>query len=334
MFNLTFLGTSSGVPTHERNTSALAIECVVNPQGKRHAWILVDCGEGTQHQLLKSHLSPNNLSAILITHTHGDHCYGLVGLLSSLSMNRRTKPLTLIAPKAISKFLEVVFDLSDTHLGYLIDFIEIEEHLGKELLFGFNDEHTLNICIHELSHRIRSYGFEITQTLSKDKLITDKLTDDGVPNRYWSSILKADSSIIINDKTINPYDYKIHIQSTTKIIVAGDNDTPSLLSHAVKDCHALIHEATYTDDVMQKIVAKPAKQGGFDPKHSSAKMVAKFAKTHKIPTLILTHFSARYALFDDENAKQPNMGHIRSEVERYYDGKLILAKDFLQVAVG
>lgn len=333
MFHLTFLGTSSGIPTHERNTSALAVECVANRQSKRHAWVLVDCGEGTQHQLLKSHLSIANLSAILITHLHGDHCYGLGGLLASLAMHKRTKPLTIIAPKAMIKLLDTLSIVSELYFNYPIEFIAIEDNLDKTLSLDFSKEHQLNIRLHELSHRIASFGFEMTQILQKDKLLIDKLHKDNIDNHYWNAILNADGLIQINDKFINPNDYKIHVNNELKIVIAGDNDTPDLLTQAVEGAKALVHEATYTHDIMQKILAKPIEQGGFDPKHSSAKLVAEFAEKQQIPTLILTHFSARYASFEDETSATPNMGHIRAEVGQSYQGELILAKDFLQVAI-
>lgn len=103
MFELTFLGTSSGVPTKQRNVSAVAVSLLGEQGGvgKNSPWILVDCGEATQHQLLHTKLKPSTLKTILITHAHGDHCYGLAGLLASLSMHGRTEPLTIIAPQAI-----------------------------------------------------------------------------------------------------------------------------------------------------------------------------------------------------------------------------------------
>lgn len=337
MFNLTFLGTSSGIPTKDRNVSAIAVELMATTHAKRHPWLLVDCGEGTQHQLLKSHLSPNELVAILITHTHGDHCYGLAGLLASLSMHGRKKPLTLIAPQAIDKLLDTLAVVSELHLNYPIKFMDIESVVDNPdshaIKLRLSDEHHLCIGVHELSHRCASYAFEITQLLQKDKLSTDKLRLDNIPNVYWSKILASDVPITINDVPINPHDYKTRHKSKLKIVIAGDNDTPSLLAKAVKHAKALVHEATYTDDIRQKIISKPASQGGFDPKHSSSKMVAQFAQTHHVPQLILTHFSARYALFDDEISDKPNMGHIRAEVQRYYDGQLVLAHDFIQVLV-
>lgn len=333
MFKLTFLGTSSGIPTHERNVSAIAVECAASMHPKRHGWILIDCGEGTQHQLLKSHLSIHDLSAILITHTHGDHCYGLGGLLASMSMHRRTKPLTLIAPKAIDELLDVLGRMSEWHLNYPVHLMAVEAYLDRQIVMSFGDGHDISIRIHELSHRICSYGFEVTQTLYKDKLNVDKLTNDGIAHEYWRAILKADDALMIDGKRVMPHAYKTHLQKHLKIVVAGDNDGPELLSQAVRGCHALIHEATFTEEIRQKILTKPAEQGGFDPKHSSAKMVAQFAQAHDVPKLILTHFSARYAPFEEASAKQPNMGHIRAEAMKYYQGELILAKDFLQVMI-
>lgn len=335
MFRLTFLGTSSGIPTRTRNTSALAIECIANDNhAKCHAWILVDCGEGTQHQLSKSHLSIQELSAILITHTHGDHCYGLAGLLASMNMNKRTKPLKIIAPKAIAKLLDTLSIVSELYFTFPIEFIGIEDNLNEILIIDFSANHQIQIRIHSLSHRIASFGFELIQSLQKDKLNIDKLNKDDIPILYWNSILKSSESMAVADRAINPFDYKIHTQSTLKIVIAGDNDTPDLLAKAVEGAVALVHEATYTDDVMRKIINKPIEEGGFDPKHSSAKMVGEFAERLGVPMLILTHFSARYAPFDDEHSTKPNMGHIRAETQAVYDGELVLAEDFLQVKIG
>ena len=131
----------------------------------------------------------------------------------------------------------------------------------------------------------------------------------------------------MDGRTVLVADY-LHLNETSqKIVIAGDNDTPSLLTDAVKGAVMLVHEATYTQAVMDKILAK----GVFDPKHSSAKMVAEFAKRAGVPCLVLTHFSARFMLFDDPNDSTPNMGHIRHEAESVYDGKLILATDLMVV---
>lgn len=333
MFRLTFLGTSSGIPTKQRNVSSVAVESMPNLHTKHRGWLLVDCGEGTQHQLLKSHLSLHDLSAILITHAHGDHCYGLGGLLASMSMIQRKQPLIIIAPKAIGQLLDTLTVVSELHLSYSVHLMAIEDDVGEVIKVCLGEGHDIYIRMHELSHRMTSYGFEISQVLKKDKLLIDKLTHDGIASRHWNAILKSDEPLRVDDKTVTPQTYKIHLQSNLKIVIAGDNDAPELLSSAMVDCQALVHEATYTDEVRQKILTKSKTQGGFDPKHSSAKMVAQFAQAHGIPRLILTHFSPRYAPFDDEQDKRPNMGHIRAEAMRYYQGELVLASDFMQVII-
>ncbi len=340
MFRLTFLGTSSGVPTKDRNVSALAIESLANnPQAKNAPWILVDCGEGTQQQILKSPLSVANLSAICITHVHGDHCYGLVGLLASLSMHARKKPLILIAPKAIKTLLDAFAETTEFWVTYDIEFVAIETLMATDRTYtlSLGDEHRLGLEIYPLSHRTPSFAFAITQILHKRKLNTQKLTTLGIDNHQWGQILKAqnpDIPMMVGEKTLIPNEVILDCSSALKIVIAGDNDTPSLLGQAVENAVLMVHEATHTHAKRQEILDRPIEQGGFDPKHSSSLMVAKFAQEAALPALILTHFSARYALYEDVSSTKPNMGHIKAEAQSVYDGKLILAKDFMQVLAG
>lgn len=330
MFELTFLGTSSGVPTKQRNVSALAVSLLGEQGGvgKNSPWILVDCGEATQHQLLHTKLKPSTLKAILITHTHGDHCYGLAGLLASLSMHGRTEPLIIIAPLAIQTILDVLIPLTELHLNYPLDFLAIE---------SLHDGHTLTLATHwqltiqttPLSHRCASYAFSLSQTLQKHQLNIENLQKFGIPKEQWRNIMHTtDEQMDFANLGSYPMTALRHTkQKHQKIVIAGDNDTPKLLAQAVQGAAALVHEATYTEEIRQKILDK----GLINPKHSGALQVATFAKQAGIPMLILTHFSARFALFDDPDSPTPNMGHIRSEVQSVYDGTVVLATDFLSV---
>ena len=140
MLKLTFFGTSAGVPTKQRNVTALAVESL-NPYAsniqnttqskKSRPWVLIDCGEGTQQQLLHTKLSLHQLQAICITHVHGDHCYGLPGLLASAAMSGRREPLIIVAPKAIATLLEAVALTTELYFPFVINFMAIEDLLSE-----------------------------------------------------------------------------------------------------------------------------------------------------------------------------------------------------------
>lgn len=342
MLKLTFLGTSAGVPTKQRNVTALAIECLnpyvssANQQGsKSRPWLLIDCGEGTQQQLLHTKLSLHQLAAICITHVHGDHCYGLPGLLASASMSGRSAPLTLIAPKAIATLLDAIKSTTELHFSFDIDFIAIEEVLDAQagkVDIVLNEQHQLSIDITPLSHRVASYGFGITQHISRRTLNIAKLVAAGIPaSSLWGQLQQGKDVTTDDGRQLRSVDYVDNENQRTRIVVAGDNDTPELLSKAVVDTDLLVHEATYTTDILNKIQAK---NPDFDPMHSSAYLVGKFAQSSSVKNLILTHFSARYQSFENLKSNTPNMAHIRADAQSIYEGNLWLAEDFAQYAVG
>ncbi|MFT5096025.1 MULTISPECIES: ribonuclease Z [Psychrobacter] len=344
MLKLTFLGTSAGVPTKQRNVTALAIECLnpylsgASPQpNKSRPWVLIDCGEGTQQQLLQTKLSLHQLTAICITHVHGDHCYGLPGLLASAAMSGRHEPLMLIAPKAIAKLLDAITLTTELYFPFAINFMAIEDVLSKDsedegkVSFSFGSQHQLDIDITPLSHRVASYGFGITQNISQRTLNTDKLTADGIPaSALWGKLQQGTDVMTEDGRQLRSADYVDNAVKRTRVVVAGDNGTPACLSAALVDTDLLVHEATYTQEVLTKIQTK---NPDFDPMHSSAQLVGKFAQDVGLKNLILTHFSARYQSFDNPNSNTANMGHIRLDAQRAYQGNLWLAADFAQYTV-
>ncbi|MGM8871679.1 MBL fold metallo-hydrolase [Psychrobacter sp. 2Y5] len=368
MLQLTFLGTSAGVPTKQRNVTALAIECL-NPyfssqnqsRKKSRPWLLIDCGEGTQQQLLQTKLSLHQLTAICITHVHGDHCYGLPGLLASSAMSGRTAPLTIIAPKAIDAFLTAIQSTTELHFTFAIDFIAIEDILSNKniaaddskqssddtnektvssqmqndkIKLALDNQHELEIDITKLSHRVASHAFEVTQTISQRVLDTDKLKAAGIPaSQLWGQLQQGHDVYLADGQQLLSAEYVDNNQRRTRIVVAGDNDRPELLNTAVKNADLLIHEATYTNEIKARILAKMSSKAGFDPMHSSAQQVAQFAKDSGLQNLILTHFSARYQNFDNPNSDTANMSHLRLEAEAFYQGNLWLAEDFAQYLV-
>lgn len=372
MLQLTFLGTSAGVPTKQRNVSALAIECLnpylsgVQPNNnsqhskKNRPWLLIDCGEGTQQQLLHTKLSLHQLSTIFITHIHGDHCYGLPGLLASAAMSGRREAITIIAPKAIEKFLDAVKLTTQLYFPFAVHFTAIEQLLNREQVqdadtnttqdqknrkftIPLSAQQRLDIDIHPLSHRVPSYGFGITQIISRRALDTDKLKADGIAaGPVWGKLQQGKDVGSDDGQLLRSADYVQEQQLRTRIVVAGDNDKPDCLAAASKDTDLLVHEATYTADVLANILAKTQEQNTefdtafdtpFDPMHSSADQVGRFAQNTGLQNLILTHFSARYQSFDNPDSDTANMGHIRMDAQSVYQGSLWLAADFDQYLV-
>ncbi|WDE12739.1 ribonuclease Z [Thalassomonas haliotis] len=303
---LLFLGTSSGTPTKSRNVSATAIKA---PNAKH--WCLVDCGEGTQHQVLRTKLSLNSLQAIFITHVHGDHCYGLPGLLASAAMAGRSEKLYLVGPAEIEAFVKAVCTLTELYLPYEIVFI------NSAWLNDCQPELELSVNAVKLSHRVPSHAFSFSYQNSERKLDIDKLKRANIkPGRHWGE-LQSGRDIKLGGELILADEYLLPKAKAQKIIICGDNDKPELLSDEIKSANVLVHEATYTYDIAQKV--------GAGPMHSSARTVAEFAGKHQVENLVLTHFSARY---QHDTSSSPSILDVEQEARAYYGGNLRLANDF------
>jgi ribonuclease Z len=301
----TFLGTSSGVPTRQRNVSALALR-----ETEEKSWYLVDCGEGTQHRLLETAYTLPRLSAIFITHMHGDHCFGLPGLLASAGMANRSEALTLVGPTPLREFVERALQLSDSYLPYELNFIGVEgmDHWQAD---------GLHVEKWPLSHRIPSYAYSLTETAVERKLDKERLLAAGIaPGPAWGRLLAGEPAQREDGTPIDAREFLLKPRKARRIVVGGDNDSPELLAEACEGAELLIHESTFTREVAERL--GPSRQ------HSHAAGVAQFAERARIPNLILTHFSARYQqLGRGENAIEA----LASEARQYYSGHLQLAED-------
>lgn len=306
--NVTILGSSSGTPTKSRNVSAVAVSL---PGVK--TWYLVDCGEGTQQQILRTSFSLNRLQAIFISHVHGDHCYGLPGLLASASMAGRSEALSVIAPAGVAKFMAVIIEETQMKLSYHLEFIDI-----ASLQVPLNIDR-IGVDIIALSHRTPSYGFRFTnRSQPQKKLNIEKLIANKVPQgEIWGRLHKGETVILDGGRTLVATDYQIDVGEAKKLIVCGDNDTPQLLEPYLENVALVVHEATYTEDVAIKV--------GSGPQHSYAKLVAEFAQFAGLENLVLTHFSPRYS---EKPGRSPSMTDIENEAKAVYRGNIFFAKDF------
>ena len=305
-----FLGTSSGVPTRSRNMTAIAIRT----RGARH-WSLVDCAEGTQHRLLRTNLSPMSLRAIFITHLHGDHCYGLPGLLASAGMLNRVEPMTIVGPPPLRGMIECIMEASQLTLPYPIDWVAIDALAHSDILPD------LRVRATRLSHRIDCWAYSFTEAAVERKLDIDKLKAGDVPGGpAWGEIQQGRNVVLDDGRALVAEQFLLPPRRSRKVIIAGDNDTPELLAAEATGADVLVHEATYTEAILHKV--------GPEPQHSSAAMVARVAQLAKVPNLILTHFSPRYLDPKQANGKVLTLDDIEREAREHYTGNLALARDF------
>ncbi len=308
---LQFLGTSSGTPTRARNVSGLAL---LEDSGK--GWYLIDCGEATQHQLLRTPLTLHGLRAIFITHVHGDHCYGLPGLLASAGMARRQEPLDIIAPAAIEGWVRATLEMSQSWLPYELNF-----HTTESLDEWRNLQ--MRVDATALSHRVPSWGYTFTETRPDPRLNIDKLDREGIPRGpLWGALIRGHAAEY-EGRTLRSEDFLLFARPPRRIVIGGDNDRPELLRDACQDAQLLVHEATYTQAI--------AEAGKADFGHSTAAQVATFAQAIGVPNLVLTHFSARY---QNDPRRGLSMEDIRAEATALYQGRLFLAEDFLKLRLG
>jgi ribonuclease Z len=166
-----------------------------------------------------------------------------------------------------------------------------------------------------LSHRVPSYGYSFSEKGIRGKLDALKLKQDGIPpGPVWNRIQQGQNAVLPNGHAVTADNYLLPPRKPRKIIVGGDNDTPALLAAQAVDADVLIHEATYTEAVLEKV--------GAAPQHSSAKQVAQFAQEAGIPNLVLTHFSPRY-----HEQKGETLALLEAEARSFYRGRLFLAND-------
>lgn len=309
--DLLFLGTSAGVPTKARNVSATA---VIEASGSH--WYLVDCGEGTQHQLLHTPLSIRDLQAIFITHVHGDHCFGLPGLLASAGMSGRTQPLDIVLPAALHDWIRLGLVASDTFLPFELRLLAVED------LVEWRNQ-TLQVTAVQLSHRVPSVGFVFTELNPEPRLDISRLEAEGIPRGpLWGELAKG-LMVQHDGQLLNGNDYLRASRPPRRVIVCGDNDNPELLADAAKGADVLVHEATFTQAVVERT--------GVTFGHSTAAAVACFAEAAGVRNLVLTHFSARY---QSDPRRSPSINDVRAEALAHYSGQLVLAQDLQRYHIG
>lgn len=273
---LEFLGTGAGVPAKHRNVSGIALKLL----DERNAIWLFDCGEGTQLQILRSNIRPRKIEKIFITHLHGDHIFGLPGLISSRSFQGGDEPLEIYGPKGIEEWVRTTLRISKTHLSYPLRFFEIKE---EGLVFS---DHQFKVSCKKLDHGIESFGYRIEEADHVGELQVEKLMALGLkPGPLFGKIKKGETVTLPNGQQINGKDY---IGETIKgriVAILGDTRKTVQSVELARHADILVHESTFNKDE-----AKLAKAYF----HSTTQQAAEVAKAAQVKKLILTHISARY----------------------------------------
>jgi len=267
-----FLGTGGSWPTVKRNVSSIAI--------KRGSEILLfDCGEGTQRQFQKSNLSYMQISKIFITHFHGDHFLGLPGLIQTMQLNDRDKPLHIYGPKGMEELTDQLLTLGYFRPSYRI--ISHEVNNGDKIEFEDYNIHTLKV-----NHNVPAFSYCLLEHQRPGKFNKPKAMEIGIPEGpLFSQLQRGQSVTLANGKTITPDMVLGPSRKGRMIVISGDTKPCEELIEFSKDADVLIHEATF-DSELEEV----AKEYG----HTTAFQAAEIAKKACVDKLFLVHISPRY----------------------------------------
>jgi len=304
--NVIFLGTGAGIPSKARNVTSIALQLL---EERNEIW-LFDCGEATQHQILHTSIKPRKIEKIFITHLHGDHIYGLPGLISSRSFQGGETPLTIYGPEGTEQFVKTALSVSHTYLTYPIKFVNVKEGI----IF---DDTSFQVRAKKIEHGIDSYGYRVIEKDLPGTLLVDKLEKVGIkPGPIYQKIKNAetvrleDGSIIQGSEFIGP-----SINGRV-ISVLGDTRFTDKSLELAENADLLIHEATFARDDHHL---------AYDYYHSTTEDAAKIAKASNAKKLVLTHISSRY-----QSPEQ--LGALVEEAKSVFPSTVI-ASDFMQIDI-
>lgn len=272
---LVFLGTGAGMPSKGRNVTSIALQLLE----ERGATWLFDCGEATQHQILHTSIRPRRIEKIFITHCHGDHIFGLPGLLSSRTFLGGEDLLTIYGPKGLKDYVETSFKISGTYLKYPIHYVETSEGIV------FEDDQFIVQAV-ELEHGIQSFGYQIIEKDLPGELNVEELKKIGVKPGPVYKFLKEGKTVTLEDgRILNGKDFIGPSKKGRRIAIAGDTRITDKSNLLARGMDVLVHESTFADDETAH---------AYDYFHTTSTQIATVAKCEEIKTLYLTHISARY----------------------------------------
>ncbi len=296
---LVFLGTSAAQPTENRGLSCICLE--------RNGEILMfDAGESTQISYMKSGLGWNKKMKIFVTHLHGDHCVGILGLLQTMSMQNRTETLEIFGPSGIDEFIAANIKVLNFGLSFpvLINIIKDEKIVD-------NEKFSIYTC--KANHSVIAYSYLFEEKDKPGRFNVKKAKELGIPEGELWNKLQNGNEINNNGNIIKPEQVLGEKRPGIKIGISGDTMPTKELEVFFKDCDYLVFDSTFVEE---------QKQRALDTCHSTAKEAAILGKNANVKNLILTHFSARY---------KDELRHL-NEANKIHNS-VITARDHLEIEI-
>lgn len=275
--SVTIVGSNSAIPCHGRHPSAQIVHC---DQEK----ILIDCGEGTQIRLSQLGIRKSRISTILISHLHGDHVYGLPGLLTTMNLLGREKPLEIIGPEGLSGFLNGIFSFTGVTIKFPLTIKEV--NAADKVIIKETPE--LSIYAFPLDHRIQTNGYLISEK-EKPRTLNGALADEMNIPYEWRARLKSGEDYIENDQVvIRSEDITEPPEAPRSFAYCSDTKYMPSLEEYISGVNLLYHEATFLHEMSEQATERY---------HSTALQAAEIASMAGVGKLIIGHLSSRYMDF-------------------------------------
>ena len=270
---ITVLGSAASTPTKDRNLSSVALKYMGN-------WLLFDCPEGTQRQMMQHGVSYMKITHIFISHFHGDHVLGLPGLLATMGMHQRDYPITVVGPRGIKEFVRKSIELSMIKVGFEVRAVEAAKGIVVQG-DGFY------VRAFPLAHDVPCFGYSFKQEDKLGEFSREKALELGIPEGpSWGKLQKGET-VMHKGKRIKPGDVldEGKAEAGRKISVVFDTRPNKIYFNEIKGSDLLVHEATFTEKMLER--AK-------ETKHSTAREAGKVAENSGCRKLMLIHISARH----------------------------------------
>lgn len=291
-FSIRILGNNAAVPAHGRNQTSQLVKL-------HNQFILIDCGENTQISLLQNKVNLNKIHHIFISHLHGDHYYGLMGLLSTMQLYGRTKSLNIFAPAILKDIIDLNLKASDTQLKYEINFTSTDDISEGVIL----DHKYFEVGTFLLNHRISCHGYIIREKHKPHRIIKEKLHKD-VKLQHIATFLKGEDVYDHKGNILYAKDeYTLPPKKSRSYAFCSDTAFDESIVKHIKGVDVLYHESTFLENMTER---------ARETFHTTARQAASIAKQAEAGRLFLGHYSTRY------KDLQPFVEEARKEFENSF----------------